>query len=106
MCLQTLQYLQQNAKERADLAANAAAGSSSSFIIPATTSKISMQELEELRRQLGSMATNSSVQQVFSFSWAKDTRLPSHLCTVGLSSLAFYYLAAYLPRRVVNLNLL
>ncbi|ELW67307.1 Gamma-tubulin complex component 2 [Tupaia chinensis] len=60
---ETLQYLQQNAKERAELAATVMAGSATSFSIPATTSKISMQELEELRKQLGSVATGSTLQQ-------------------------------------------
>ena len=64
MCFQTLQYLQQNAKERAELAASAAGSSPSGFSSPATASKISMQELEELRRQLGSVATGSTLQQV------------------------------------------
>ncbi|KAL7992831.1 hypothetical protein Chor_017087 [Crotalus horridus] len=63
----TLQYLQQNAKERAELAANAAAsnsGSSSlSFSVPSTTSKMTVQELEELRKQLGTVTTGSSSQQ-------------------------------------------
>uniref|UniRef100_A0A8C0L3X6 Tubulin gamma complex component 2 n=1 Tax=Canis lupus dingo TaxID=286419 RepID=A0A8C0L3X6_CANLU len=48
---ETLQYLQQNAKERAELAANAS-GSSTNF-----------SELEELRKQLGSVATGTSLQQ-------------------------------------------
>lgn len=65
LCIQTLQYLQQNAKERAELAAAAAASSTPSFSAPAAASKISMQELEELRKQLGSMATGPTVQQVF-----------------------------------------
>ncbi|EMP37933.1 Gamma-tubulin complex component 2 [Chelonia mydas] len=60
---ETLQYLQQNAKERAELAVNATTSGSTSFTIPSTTSKISMQELEELRKQLGSVTTSSSVQQ-------------------------------------------
>ncbi|KAM5241151.1 gamma-tubulin complex component 2 isoform 2-T4 [Hipposideros larvatus] len=60
---ETLQYLQQNAKERAELAAAAAASSTPSFSAPAAASKISMQELEELRKQLGSMATGPTVQQ-------------------------------------------
>lgn len=63
-CFQTLQYLQQNAKERAELAASAAASSTASFGAPATASKISMQELEELRKQLGSVATGPTWQQV------------------------------------------
>lgn len=64
MCLQTLQYLQQNAKERAELAANAATSSSTSFSIPVTASKMSTQELEELRNQFGGVATGSTLQQV------------------------------------------
>ena len=63
-CFQTLQYLQQNAKERAELAASAAAGSTTGFGAPATASKISMQELEELRTQLGSVSTGPTWQQV------------------------------------------
>lgn len=61
---QTLQYLQQNAKERAELAATAAVTSTASFGGPATASKMSMQELEELRKQLGSVTTGSTLQQV------------------------------------------
>lgn len=66
VCAQTLQYLQQNAKERAELAAAAAAGGGGggSFGAPAAASKMSMQELEELRKQLGSVATGSTAQQV------------------------------------------
>ncbi|MEE6513615.1 hypothetical protein FKM82_021358 [Ascaphus truei] len=54
---ETLQYLQQNAKERAGLSASSA-GSGLSH--PPSTSKISMQELEELRRQLGSVTTSGA----------------------------------------------
>nr|XP_048311264.1 gamma-tubulin complex component 2 isoform X2 [Myodes glareolus] len=60
---ETLQYLQQNAKERAELAANAATSSSTSFSIPVTASKMSTQELEELRNQFGGVATGSTLQQ-------------------------------------------
>ncbi|XP_052516602.1 gamma-tubulin complex component 2 isoform X4 [Budorcas taxicolor] len=60
---ETLQYLQQNAKERAELAASAVASSTASFGAPAAASKISMQELEELRKQLGSVATGPTWQQ-------------------------------------------
>ncbi|XP_069867481.1 gamma-tubulin complex component 2 isoform X2 [Dipodomys merriami] len=61
---ETLQYLQQNAKERAELAASAVVSSAtSSFSVPALASKMSTQELEELRKQLGSVATASSLQQ-------------------------------------------
>uniref|UniRef100_A0A2I3T520 Gamma-tubulin complex component n=1 Tax=Pan troglodytes TaxID=9598 RepID=A0A2I3T520_PANTR len=60
---ETLQYLQQNAKERAELAAAAVGSSTTSINVPAAASKISMQELEELRKQLGSVATGSTLQQ-------------------------------------------
>ncbi|XP_030920538.1 gamma-tubulin complex component 2 isoform X3 [Geospiza fortis] len=61
---ETLHYLQQNAKERAELAANAATSSSNTnFSIPSSTSKMSLQELEELRKQLGSVTASSSAQQ-------------------------------------------
>ncbi|XP_054975365.1 gamma-tubulin complex component 2 [Sorex araneus] len=58
---ETLQYLQHNARARAELAA--AASSTPSFGAPATASKISAQELEELRKQLGSVAAGSTLQQ-------------------------------------------
>ncbi|XP_064285949.1 gamma-tubulin complex component 2 isoform X2 [Passer domesticus] len=60
---ETLHYLQQNAKERAELAANTATSSSTNFSIPCSTSKMSLQELEELRKQLGTVTANSSAQQ-------------------------------------------
>ncbi|XP_027696304.1 gamma-tubulin complex component 2 isoform X2 [Vombatus ursinus] len=60
---ETLQYLQQNAKDRAELAAGTAVSCSTNFSIPSTASKISMQELEELRKQLGSVATGPNLQQ-------------------------------------------
>ncbi|XP_064218840.1 gamma-tubulin complex component 2 isoform X1 [Aotus nancymaae] len=60
---ETLQYLQQNAKERAELAAATVGSSATSISVPAAASKISMQELEELRKQLGSVATGSTLQQ-------------------------------------------
>ncbi|XP_059954348.1 gamma-tubulin complex component 2 isoform X2 [Mesoplodon densirostris] len=60
---ETLQYLQQNAKERAELAAGAAASSTGSSGAPAAASRISVQELEELRKQLGSVATGPTWQQ-------------------------------------------
>ncbi|XP_004700926.1 gamma-tubulin complex component 2 [Echinops telfairi] len=56
---ETLQYLQQNAKERAELGAS----TTSSLSLPVAASKISTRELEELRRQLGSVATGSTLQQ-------------------------------------------
>ncbi|KAF7251779.1 Gamma-tubulin complex component 2 [Varanus komodoensis] len=63
---ETLQYLQQNAKERAEHAVNSTASSSNSnltFPIPSTTPKMTVQELEELRKQLGTVTTSSSTQQ-------------------------------------------
>lgn len=63
VCFQTLQYLQQNAKERAELAASAAGGAAG-FCAPAAASRLSAQELEELRKQLGSVAAGSTPQQV------------------------------------------
>ncbi|XP_075390626.1 gamma-tubulin complex component 2 [Tenrec ecaudatus] len=56
---ETLQYLQQNAKERAELGAS----TTPSLSLPVAASKISTRELEELRRQLGSVATGSTLQQ-------------------------------------------
>ena len=64
LCAQTLQYLQQNARERAELAAVAAASSTTSLSAPAPATRISLQELEELRKQLGSVAAGSTWQQV------------------------------------------
>lgn len=64
LCVQTLQYLQQNARERAELAAAAAASSTASLSAPAPAARISLQELEELRKQLGSVAAGSTWQQV------------------------------------------
>ncbi|XP_069044967.1 gamma-tubulin complex component 2 [Lepisosteus oculatus] len=59
---ETLQCLQQNAKERSEQSASASS-SSTNFSIPATSTKMSMQELEELRKKLGNVAASSSVQQ-------------------------------------------
>lgn len=55
---ETLQYLQQNAKDRAEITTITSA--TSSLPIPPSTSKISMQELEELRRQLGSVTASTT----------------------------------------------
>ncbi|MBN3274830.1 GCP2 protein, partial [Polyodon spathula] len=60
---ETLQYLQQNAKDRADLSANATASSTTSFHIPQTSAKMSIQELEELRKKLGNVTASSNLQQ-------------------------------------------
>lgn len=61
---QTLKVLQQNAKERSEMSANATSSASASYSIPATSSKMSMQELEELRKKLGNVTASSSVPQV------------------------------------------
>ncbi|XP_053306596.1 gamma-tubulin complex component 2 [Spea bombifrons] len=53
---ETLQYLQQNAKDRAD----SGGVSAGSVPVPPTASKISMQELEELRKQLGNVTTSAT----------------------------------------------
>ncbi|XP_069609154.1 gamma-tubulin complex component 2 isoform X1 [Ranitomeya imitator] len=58
---ETLQYLHQNAKERAEITPITTA--SSSHPIASCSSQISMQELEELRRQLGSVTATTSVPQ-------------------------------------------
>lgn len=63
-CLQTLKFLQQNAKERSEMSANAASGTTTSYSIPTTSSKMSMQELEELRKKLGNVTASSNVPQV------------------------------------------
>lgn len=62
-CLQTLKFLQQNAKERSEMSANAASGTTTSYSIPTTSSKMSMQELEELRKKLGNVTASSNVPQ-------------------------------------------
>uniref|UniRef100_A0A8C1VVY7 Gamma-tubulin complex component n=1 Tax=Cyprinus carpio TaxID=7962 RepID=A0A8C1VVY7_CYPCA len=60
---ETLKFLQQNAKERSEMSANAASSTSTSYSIPATSSKMSMQELEELRKKLGNVTASSNVPQ-------------------------------------------
>ncbi|XP_059802801.1 gamma-tubulin complex component 2 isoform X3 [Hypanus sabinus] len=60
---ETLQYLQQNAKDRAEHSTNVLTSSTATFSVPSTTAKLSLQELEELRKQLGSVTTSSNSQQ-------------------------------------------
>jgi len=85
--VQTLQYLQQNAKERVELAADAANSGSTNFSIPLSTSKISAQELEELLKQLGSVTANSNVQQVLSLLklWAEKSFPSAHVYSCDLN---------------------
>ncbi|XP_073429959.1 gamma-tubulin complex component 2 isoform X1 [Dendrobates tinctorius] len=58
---ETLQYLHQNAKECVEITTITTA--SSSHPIASCSSQISMQELEELRRQLGSVTATTSTPQ-------------------------------------------
>ncbi|XP_078284741.1 gamma-tubulin complex component 2 [Rhinoraja longicauda] len=60
---ETLQYLQQNAKDRAEHSSSIMASGAATFSVPAATAKLSLQELEELRKQLGSVTTGSNSQQ-------------------------------------------
>uniref|UniRef100_A0A8C8JTU1 Gamma-tubulin complex component n=1 Tax=Oncorhynchus tshawytscha TaxID=74940 RepID=A0A8C8JTU1_ONCTS len=53
----------ENAKERSEASANAT--TSTTFAIPPTSTKMSMQELEELRKKLGNVTASSNVPQVF-----------------------------------------
>lgn len=68
--------LQQNAKERSESSANAAATATSSYSLPQTSTKMSMQELDELRKKLGNMTASSNAPQVSpSDSAAADPKL-------------------------------
>uniref|UniRef100_A0A672PWY8 Gamma-tubulin complex component n=1 Tax=Sinocyclocheilus grahami TaxID=75366 RepID=A0A672PWY8_SINGR len=60
---ETLTFLQQNAKERTEMSANAASSTATSYSIPATSGKMSMQELEELRKKLGNVTASSNAPQ-------------------------------------------
>uniref|UniRef100_A0A1B0GRD0 Tubulin, gamma complex component 2 n=1 Tax=Mus musculus TaxID=10090 RepID=A0A1B0GRD0_MOUSE len=80
---ETLQFLQQNAKERAELAASAATSNTTSFSIPVAASKMSTQELEELRKQLGSVSTGSTLQQVHC-PWPPRSQLWWKICSMCL----------------------
>ncbi|KAM4623681.1 gamma-tubulin complex component 2 isoform 1-T1 [Polymixia lowei] len=60
---ETLQCLQQNAKERSESSANTTSTSSTSYTLPPTTTKMSMQELDELRKKLGNVTASSNVPQ-------------------------------------------
>uniref|UniRef100_A0AAY4ABF0 Gamma-tubulin complex component n=1 Tax=Denticeps clupeoides TaxID=299321 RepID=A0AAY4ABF0_9TELE len=60
---ETLQYLQQNAKERTEMPANATTSTTTTFNVPQTSTKMSMQELEELRKKLGNVTASSNVPQ-------------------------------------------
>uniref|UniRef100_A0A8D3ADA3 Gamma-tubulin complex component n=1 Tax=Scophthalmus maximus TaxID=52904 RepID=A0A8D3ADA3_SCOMX len=55
-----LQLLQQNAKERAESSANTTSTTTTSYSLPQTSTKMSMQELDELRKKLGNVTASSS----------------------------------------------
>ncbi|KAM9425276.1 gamma-tubulin complex component 2 [Pholidichthys leucotaenia] len=56
-----LQYLQQNAKERSESSANTSSTTITSYSLPQTSTKMSMQELDELRKKLGNVTASSNV---------------------------------------------
>ncbi|XP_034426750.1 gamma-tubulin complex component 2 isoform X2 [Hippoglossus hippoglossus] len=55
-----LQSLQQNAKERAESSANTTSTTTTSYSLPQTSTKMSMQELDELRKKLGNVTASST----------------------------------------------
>lgn len=57
---ETLQFLQQNAKEKAESSANTTSTTTTNFTLPQTTSKMSMQELDELRKKLGNVTASAN----------------------------------------------
>ncbi|XP_062330032.1 gamma-tubulin complex component 2 isoform X2 [Osmerus eperlanus] len=60
---ETLQCLQQNAKDKSEASANVTSSTTTTFAIPSTSTKMSMQELEELRKKLGNVTASSTVPQ-------------------------------------------
>ncbi|KAF3853960.1 hypothetical protein F7725_014648 [Dissostichus mawsoni] len=56
----TLQFLQQNAKERSESSTNTTATTTTSYSLPQTSTKMSMQELDELRKKLGNVTASSN----------------------------------------------
>ncbi|XP_010768254.1 gamma-tubulin complex component 2 [Notothenia coriiceps] len=57
---ETLQFLQQNAKERSESSTNTTATTTTSYSLPQTSTKMSMQELDELRKKLGNVTASSN----------------------------------------------
>ncbi|XP_060951053.1 gamma-tubulin complex component 2-like [Limanda limanda] len=55
-----LQSLQKNAKERAESSANTTSTTTTSYSLPQTSTKMSMQELDELRKKLGNVTASST----------------------------------------------
>lgn len=68
---QTLPFLQQNAKERSESSANTTSTSTTSYTLPQTSTKMSMQELDELRKKLGNVTASSNAPLV-SVSYSGD----------------------------------
>ena len=64
LCTQMLQSLQQNAKERAESSANTTSTTTTSYSLPQTSTKMSMQELDELRKKLGNVTASSTAPLV------------------------------------------
>uniref|UniRef100_A0A3Q4NAJ7 Gamma-tubulin complex component n=1 Tax=Neolamprologus brichardi TaxID=32507 RepID=A0A3Q4NAJ7_NEOBR len=61
---ETLQFLQQNAKERSESSANTTSTTTTSYSLPQTSTKMSMQELDELRKKLGNVTASSNPAEV------------------------------------------
>uniref|UniRef100_A0A672J8E8 Gamma-tubulin complex component n=1 Tax=Salarias fasciatus TaxID=181472 RepID=A0A672J8E8_SALFA len=59
---ETLQFLQQNAKDRSESSANTT--TTTSYSVPPTSTKMSMQELDELRKKLGNVTASSNPAEV------------------------------------------
>ncbi|KAK7919426.1 hypothetical protein WMY93_010710 [Mugilogobius chulae] len=57
---ETLKSLQQNAKDRAESSANTTSTTTTSFSLPQTSTKMSMQELDELRKKLGNVTASTN----------------------------------------------
>lgn len=57
---ETLQFLLHNAKERAESSANTTSTTTTSYTLPQTSTKMSMQELDELRKKLGNVTASSN----------------------------------------------
>lgn len=62
--MKTLQFLQQNARERSESSANTTATTTTSYTLPQTSTKMSMQELDELRKKLGNVTASSNAPLV------------------------------------------
>ncbi|CAM9305941.1 unnamed protein product, partial [Lampetra planeri] len=57
---ETLQFLQQNAKERSESSVNPTSSITASYTLAPTCTKMSMQELDELRKKLGNVTASSN----------------------------------------------